>query len=51
MKKFIFIFSLTIIAICSGCQNPQEDDDISPLPQNRPSASELKMGSGMPLKY
>ncbi len=51
MKKIIFALSVTIIAICSGCQNPQEDDGISPLPQNRPSSAELRMGSGIPLKY
>ncbi|MEI6055699.1 MAG: hypothetical protein WCR55_06535 [Lentisphaerota bacterium] len=51
MKKFIFVLSMAVVAICSGCQNPQEDDGVSPLPQNRPSAAELKMGSGMPLKY
>lgn len=51
MKKIIFVLSLAIVALCSGCQNPQEEDGISPLPQNRPSAAEMKMGGGIPLNY
>jgi len=51
MKKVLFLLSILAIAICSSCQNPQEEDGVSPLPQNRPTAKELKMGSGMPLKY
>lgn len=52
MKKLIIGLSfLALTALFTGCQNPQEDEGISPLPQNRPSAAEMKMGGGIPISY
>jgi len=51
MKKMLFVLSILAIILCSGCQNPQEEDGVSPFPQNRPTAKEIKMGSGFPLNY
>ncbi len=52
MKKLMFIVCILTITACSGCvQSQQEDDDVSLLPQNRPTAGEMRQGMGIPLTY
>lgn len=52
MKKLIFVVCILTIVACSGCvQSQQEDDGVSLLPQNRPTATEMRQGMGIPLNY
>jgi len=52
MRKLIFVVCLLVIAACSGCrQSQQEEDGVSLLPQNRPTASDMRRGMGIPLNY
>jgi len=52
MKKMIFIICILTITVCPGCvQSQQEDENVSLLPQNRPTASEMRQGIGIPITY